>query len=241
MKQAQICVVHTQAGPWQASTRNTRTCTICNAKAHKLSFIPSQLGSFHLLQNRTHNYANGKQLCCDYVGLRSTAATTYHPIENERAIWLYSNATNGTGCFIGCNNIDHEVLQWDNEASICVFKLPWLDDPWNDEGKEKLTKPSEASCTAITKDPTNQWEWNVVDCDEELNISCGSGNELAVTTKSIKSQNIKTFYFITMELMTYYTPNSHRKPNYLTLHVIQSIKIRCMKLRSQNALDEPNR
>ena len=51
----------------------------------------------------------------------SSGAIIYHPIENERAKWLCSNATNGKGCFIGYTNIEYRNnrhFRWNIGASI---------------------------------------------------------------------------------------------------------------------------
>eukprot|EP01083_Nonionella_stella_P094600 265479_1 len=105
------CVQQTSAS-WVSSDCNvTKSYAVCNYESHKPSFSTSQLGSFYLLENQLQNYQNGLQMCRDYVNLRSTGAIIYHPIENERATWLCSNASigNGKGCFVGYNNMESPV------------------------------------------------------------------------------------------------------------------------------------
>eukprot|EP01084_Bolivina_argentea_P088458 159703_1 len=178
------CVQQTNESKWQTVNCNIKSYAICNFESHSPQFISSQLGSFYLLQNQLHNYMNGEQICRDYVGKRSTGAIIYHPIENERAIWACSNSTNGKGCFIGYNNIKYRnntYFRWRNGAMINVFEYPWFGNPFLNVSNNILKVDGynyNASCTAIIKDNiTNEWGWSIVDCENELNILCDSGDD----------------------------------------------------------------
>ncbi len=111
-------------------------------------------------------------MCRDYLGIRSTGAIIYHPIENKRAIWLCANSTNDKGCFIGYNNIEYKNytnFRWRNGAQINVFEHPWFGNPFlnvsNDTNNinRMLTnkyggnESSNEYCTAIVKDINNEW------------------------------------------------------------------------------------
>ncbi len=146
---------------------NLTSYAICYVDIHTPNFTESQLVSYYLL-DQPQSYLNGEEMCSNWLGIRSKGAIIYHPIENERAIWLCANATNGKGCYIGYNNIYlGNKLTWRNGALIDTNKSPWFGNPWlyND-------------CAAIIKDEnTGKWGWDIVDCDTELNILCDSGND----------------------------------------------------------------
>ena len=179
---------------WDIIDCNVTSFAVCNYDSHEPEFISSEFGSFYLLQ-QAQNYKNGAEMCGDWVSTRSQGAIIYHPIENERAIWLCSNATNGKGCFIGYNNIisynNITGFNWKNGANINVFEYPWFGNPWLNlsnntfnidqylmEKFEDFTNRS--FCTAIVEDNiTNEWGWNIVDCNDELNILCDSGDDHA--------------------------------------------------------------
>ena len=157
-------------GKWESTDCNMTSYAVCNVYDHQPNFTESQLGSFYLL-DEAQSYTNGEQMCRDYVGIRSTGAIIYHPIENERAIWLCSNATNGKGCFIG-----YKQLEWSNGALIDVSASPWFGSPWLNESHD--TKNENGSyCTAIMESADGEWRWQTVDCEEELNMLCDSGDD----------------------------------------------------------------
>ena len=194
-----FCVIQTNGSEseWQLINCNLTSYAICNYDTHEPEFTSSQLGSFYLLESQLQNYENGEEMCRDYVGIYSTGAIIYHPIENERAIWACSNATNGQGCFIGFNNLRYDNFtgfRWKNGALINVFDYPWFGNPWLNISNEtdhmaiadylaELFDPNDTDsnwCTAIMQDEiTEEWGWDIVDCDEELNILCDSGDDHA--------------------------------------------------------------
>ena len=174
---------------------NATSYAVCNVGAHSPDFTASQLGSFYLLEDQLQNYVNGEQMCRDYVGLRSNGAVIYHPVENERALWLCANSTNGRGCFIGFNNLpttysNSSSFRWRNGAKVDVFSAPWFGNPWlyrqNDTalddyigGKFNDSDDGTKWCTAIVQDDGGEWGWDVVDCEEKLNMLCDSGDDHA--------------------------------------------------------------
>eukprot|EP01083_Nonionella_stella_P301077 1031181_1 len=174
-----------QTSLWNTANCNvTKSYAVCNYESHKPSFSASQLGSFYLLENQLQNYQNGWQMCRDYIDVRSTGAIIYHPIENERAIWLCSNASaaNGKGCFIGYNNRNSSDFRWANGAKVDVFSDPWWQSPWHSITKATLdgySAGSNQNCTAIVADSNGDYGWDLVSCDEELNILCDSGDDHA--------------------------------------------------------------
>ncbi len=190
------CVVQS-GSEWDLADCNTTAFAVCNVGAHSPSFSASQLGSFYLLEDQLQNYVNGAQMCRDYVSLRSEGAVIYHPIENERALWLCSNSTNGRGCFIGFNNLptayyDDATMRWRNGAKVDELAPPWFGNPWlfrqsdtalNDyiDGKFNGTDDGDTNyCAAIVQDGDGgQWGWDVVDCDSELNMLCDGGDDHA--------------------------------------------------------------
>lgn len=190
------CVKQTNEGEWELINCTKMAHAVCNYKSHEPQFKSSQLGAFYLLENQLQNYKDGEQMCKDYVGYASTGAIIYHPIENERAIWLCSNSTNGKGCFIGYNNLktdlkNNTIWAWNNGAKINIFDFPWFGNynPWLDSLNitnktqnidELLTNKyggdtsNTSYCTAIipaneTIDGHNvtEWKWDIVDCDPE--------------------------------------------------------------------------
>eukprot|EP01084_Bolivina_argentea_P003279 6146_1 len=183
---------------WVSSDCSLPSHAVCNIDLHYPNFTESQLGSFYLLQDQQQNYQNGVEMCRDYVGLRSTGAIIYHQIENERAIWLCSNAANDVGCFIGYNNLpsqfsNTDAFHWENGARIDVFKFPWFDNPFQTNYKNITSLfdykyhneyTNTSYCTAIMKHTdviTNEseWKWDIIHCDNELNILCDSGDDHA--------------------------------------------------------------
>eukprot|EP01083_Nonionella_stella_P250672 865763_1 len=183
------CIRQINGSQWRNTNCNDTSHAVCNYDLHLPQFTRSQLGSFYLLENQLQSYANGVQMCRDYIGLRSTGAIIYHPLENDRAIWLCSNTTNGKGCFIGYNNIQYRnqsAFRWANGALIDVFGSPWFGNPWLNVSNTTrdvdalLTQKYEIHndtdyCGAIVySEERDTWGWDVVDCDEELNILCDS-------------------------------------------------------------------
>ena len=171
------CIQQQSSSGWKDTNCNETSYAVCNAMEHSVNFTESELGSFFLL-SQPQSFLDGEQLCSDYIGIRSKGAIIYHPIENERAIWLCSNATNGKGCFIGFSN-----GFWSNGALIEVpkwSKSPWLNSSIVNIYDFDLNDPQDASyCTAIMPDPDNPnvYGWDIVDCDDELNMLCDSGND----------------------------------------------------------------
>eukprot|EP01084_Bolivina_argentea_P206344 352327_1 len=205
------CVLQTDGSKWQNENCDQLAYSSCNIESHTPKFKSSQLGSFYLLENQYQNYMDGEELCRDYVGLRSTGAIIYHPLENERAIWLCSNiTTNNKGCFIGYSNLkpfldvptadnnnNNNGFQWRNGALINEFHYPWFYNPWlkisnitNTTNIDHLIKNKFGDnstgisyCAAIMKqnDENNndEWGWDIVDCERELNMICDSENDHA--------------------------------------------------------------
>eukprot|EP01083_Nonionella_stella_P023842 65939_1 len=92
------------------------------------------------------------------------------------------------------NNIEYmnqTAFRWANGALIDVFDYPWFGNPWlnvsntTHDVDQMLTQKYDIHndtnyCGAIVYDEVREkWGWDVVDCDEELNILCDSGEDHA--------------------------------------------------------------